>query len=210
MNSEARHRHIAKLEEVIARGEEAQRLLDDFDKRLEAVVLPFIEEEQNETTPAEVREAPARRFSGMLQQDAIMEVLRGTDGRMTLDELMAELEGGGAYAHHGNRWSAVCPAPRRLARFRSMAGACGGPRGRETPNHTPPLFRTIRVFELTPDPARRTAYGTVSGGGFSPVYQRRFAGKKHLERLDQVPAYQGSQGGEGMAGPAPTAERSSE
>ena len=95
MNSEARHRHIAKLEEVIARGEEAQRLLDDFDKRLEAVVLPFIEEEQNETNPAEVREAPARRFSGMLQQDAIMEVLRRTDGRVTLDELMAELEGGG-------------------------------------------------------------------------------------------------------------------
>ena len=46
--------------------------------------------------------------------------------------------------------------------------------------------------------------------GLAPVYQRRFAGKKHLERLDQVPAYQGSQGGEGMAGPAPTAERSSE
>ena len=95
MNSEARHRHIAKLEEVIARGKEAQRLLDDFDKRLKAVVLPFIEEEQNENHTAEVREIPARRFSGMLQQDAIMEVLAGTDGRVTLHELMTELEAGG-------------------------------------------------------------------------------------------------------------------
>jgi len=95
MNSEARHRHIAKLEEVIARGKEAQRLLDDFDKRLKAVVLPFIEEEQNENHTADVGEVPARRFSGMLQQDAIMEVLGGTNGRVTLDELMTELEAGG-------------------------------------------------------------------------------------------------------------------